>query len=60
MSIAAMFLAMKQVSARVEEELLRQVKIKAVETGVTLNEVIQRLLLAYAEGKVKVERRETA
>jgi len=53
-----MLLAMKQVSARIEDELLRQVKIKAVETGVTLNEVIQRLLAAYAEGKVKVERRE--
>lgn len=53
-----MFLAMKQVSARVEEDLLRQVKIKALQNGVTLNEVVQRLLAAYAEGKIKVEKRE--
>jgi predicted HicB family RNase H-like nuclease len=53
-----MLLAMQQVSARVEDDLKRRVKILALENGVTLNEVIERLLTAYAEGKIKVERRE--
>jgi predicted HicB family RNase H-like nuclease len=57
MSIAAMLLAMQQVSARVEDDLKRRVKILALQNGVTLNEVIERLLTAYAEGKIKVERR---
>jgi predicted HicB family RNase H-like nuclease len=55
-----MLLGMKQVSARVDEELLRQAKIKALETGVTMNEVIARILVLYVEGKIKVAKREEA
>jgi predicted HicB family RNase H-like nuclease len=53
-----MLQAVKQVSARIEDDLALRVKVKALETGVTLNEVIERILRLYVEGKVTVPRKE--
>ena len=41
-----------------EDELLRRVKIRALSTGVTLTEVVQRLLRLYADEKINVRPRE--
>jgi len=48
----------RHVSAPVEDELLRRVKIRALSTGVTLTEVVQRLLRLYADEKINVRPRE--
>ena len=51
---------MKQINVRVEDELYRDVRRRAFDTGVTVTEVVQRLLAAYVEGKlVKVLPRES-
>ncbi len=43
---------------RVEEELRREARLKALAAGVTFTEVVDRLLRSYVEGKVVVKRRE--
>lgn len=48
---------MKKVQCRVEEELFRRVKVRALDSGVSLQEVLERLLLAFAEGKINVAAR---
>jgi len=46
------------VAVRVEDDLLLDVKRKALDTGVSLSEVVRRLLQVYVDGKVVVARRE--
>lgn len=46
---------MRYVSVQVDDELLLGVKQRALVSGVTLTEVVQRLLLAYVDGKFRVD-----
>ena len=49
---------MKNISVQVEDELWRSVRRKSFDSGVTLTEVVQRLLTAYVAGKVNVTPRQ--
>jgi predicted DNA binding CopG/RHH family protein len=48
----------KAVTVRVEDELWLAVKQRALAEGVTLTEVVTRLLAAYTQGAVKWRRKE--
>lgn len=48
----------KQLTVELEEEQIRAVKIKALETEVSVREVVERLLALYLSGKINVARRE--
>ena len=49
-------MGVKNISVQVEDELWRGVRRKTFDEGVTLTEVVQRLLKAYVSGKVETER----
>lgn len=42
---------------RIEENIWRQAKAKAALEGVTMREVIEQILKAWAEGKIKLEKK---
>ena len=48
----------RKVTVQVEDELWRQVKLRSFNTGVSLTEVVQRLLRLYADEKINVRPRE--
>jgi hypothetical protein len=44
----------KKLTVEVEEQLLVEARILALRSGLTMREVVERLLRAYVAGKVKV------